>query len=47
MNYAKPQVVVLGDAKCVIEHTSTKPRSSAMDPHQNRSLFNPVYDLDE
>jgi hypothetical protein len=47
MDYVKPQVVLLGDAKQVIEHIAIKPRSSAMDPHQNRSLFNPAYELDE
>jgi len=47
MDYVKPQVSTLGDAKIVIEHAGIKPRSSAMDPHPHRGLFNPAYDLDE
>lgn len=47
MDYVKPQVVTLGDAKQVVEHVGIKPPSSALDPHQNRSFFSPTYDLDE
>jgi hypothetical protein len=47
MDYAKPQLLVLGDAEQVIEHVGIKPPSSTMDPHQHRSLFNPAYDLDD
>jgi hypothetical protein len=47
MDYVKPHVLTLGDAKMVIEHAGVKPPSSTMDPHQHRSLFNPAYDLDE
>jgi hypothetical protein len=47
MDYVKPQVSTLGDARLVIEHVGIKPPSSAMDPHQHRSFFNPAYDLDE
>jgi hypothetical protein len=47
MVYVKPQVLILGDAKIVIEHVGIKPRTSAMDPHPHRGFFNPAYDLDE
>ena len=47
MDYVRPQVLVLGDAKLVIEYLGIKPPSSTTDPHQHRSLFNPAYDLDE
>jgi hypothetical protein len=47
MNYQKPELRTLGDAKQIIEHVQRKPQSSAVDPHPHRSLFNPAYDLDE
>jgi hypothetical protein len=47
MEYVKPEVVILGEAKAVIEHVGIKPRMAIMDPHQNRGFFNPAYDLDE
>jgi hypothetical protein len=47
MNYQKPEVTTLGDAKRIIEHVQQKPHSATIDPHQHRSLFNPAYDLDE
>ena len=47
MDYVKPQVLILGNAKQVLEYVGIKPRSSMMDPHQHRSLFNPAYDLDD
>jgi hypothetical protein len=47
MDYVKPEVITLGDAKRIIEHVGIKPHTSKIDPHQNRSLFNPAYDLDE
>jgi hypothetical protein len=47
MDYVKPQVFTLGDAKVVIEHAGIKPRISTTDPHQHRGFFNPAYDLDD
>jgi hypothetical protein len=47
MEYVKPEVVILGEAKEIIEHVGMKPRMASIDPHQNRGFFNPAYDLDE
>jgi hypothetical protein len=45
MKYSKPEVLVVGDATCVIEKTGTKVNGSISDPPL--AALNPAYDLDE
>lgn len=45
MNYSKPEVKTLGQAKEVIETLNKKVSTSQIDPQ--RQVFNPAYDLDE
>jgi hypothetical protein len=47
VDYIKPEVVTLGDAKLVIAHLRIKPPCHAIDPHPQRTFFNPAYDLDD
>jgi len=47
MEYVKPEVVILGEAKSVIERIGLKPRMANMDPKPGWGFFNPAYDLDE
>jgi hypothetical protein len=44
MNYAKPEVAILGDAVSVIESIMTKPPATVLDGTKHQ---NPAYDLDE
>jgi hypothetical protein len=46
MNYAKPQVEVLGQAVCVIESNGNKDGNS-FDGSGVPPRMNPAYDLDE
>jgi hypothetical protein len=46
MNYSKPEVNTLGEAKSVIERTG-KAAPVAIDPPLNNKTPNPAYDLDE
>jgi hypothetical protein len=47
MNYSKPEVKTLGQAKAVIERTGQKaPPINVFDPPTKLTL-NPAYDLDE
>jgi hypothetical protein len=46
MNYTKPEVNDLGEAKMVIEQMGHKPRASVSDGTQAFKLP-PAYDLDE
>jgi hypothetical protein len=48
MNYAKPEVAVLGQAVRVIEQTHLKVAMGQTDPNPKiTTQFNPAYDLDE
>ena len=45
MNYSKPEVKTLGQAKMVIERTGKKVTTQVIDP--SFKVLNPAYDLDE
>ena len=45
MNYSKPEVKTLGQAKAVIESLQQKVTTRQIDPQLK--VFNPAYDLDE
>lgn len=47
MNYSKPEVNILGEAKSVIENYGSKKDLAVIDGTPPKSLFNPAYDLDE
>jgi hypothetical protein len=45
MNYSKPKVMIMGNAKSVIEVISTK--AGTPHDHFRQMLSGPAYDLDE
>ena len=47
MNYSKPEVKTLGEAKSVIETLGYKPTTAKIEGSPLRNVFNPAYDLDE
>jgi hypothetical protein len=47
MNYAKPEVAVLGEATRVIEEFLIKSRFWVLDIYFPRISINPAYELDE
>jgi hypothetical protein len=46
MNYTKPEVSTLGDARTVIEHITGKPTVMPSEPRLQPTT-DPAYDLDE
>ena len=47
MEYAKPELITLGEAARVIEQTPWVKTPSGYVEALNRRAFNPAYDLDE
>ena len=47
MNYAKPEVAVLGKAVRVIEQFTLKNQPVNIDPASGKRTLNAAYDLDE
>jgi hypothetical protein len=47
MNYTKPEVNTLGQAKSVIENLHKKPTTAQIEGSPLRNVFDPAYDLDE
>jgi hypothetical protein len=45
MNYTKPEVSILGEAKSVVESLGYKPASPVFDG--TKAILDPAYDLDE